>query len=111
MKKNRITLYFIFISFLTFVTVFISIVQKSYFNFKKPQILVENNSLLKEINPNLDLSIISTIESKNKNTEEPFDFSIIKSNKKEDTTNQNSIIQPTVTPISTSAGTLNITTP
>jgi hypothetical protein len=79
MQKNKLSLYFIFVSVLTFLTVFFSIVQKSYFNFKKPQELVENNDLLKEINPNLDLSVISTIESKNKNTDEAFDFSIIKS--------------------------------
>jgi len=111
MKKNKITSYFVFISFLTFVTVFFSIVQKSYFNYIKPQTLVENNALLKEINPNLDLSIISTIESKNKNTEEPFDFSIIKVDKIEDENNQNFINQPTTAPVSTSAGRLNTTTP
>ena len=100
MKKNKITSYFVFISFLTFVTVFFSIVQKSYFNYIKPQTLVENNALLKEINPNLDLSIISTIESKNKNTEEPFDFSIIKSNKPGSVTPVPTvrILEPTVTP-------------
>ena len=92
MKKNKLTSYFVFVSFLTFVTIFFSIIQKSYFNFKKPQEVVKNNDLLKEINPNLDLSIISTIESKNKNIEEFFDFSIIKSTK-------TSTITPTPEPI------------
>ncbi|MDD4785125.1 MAG: hypothetical protein PHH12_01580 [Candidatus Shapirobacteria bacterium] len=92
MNKNKITSYFVFVSFLTFVAIFFSIVEKSYFNLKKPQKLVENNALLKEFNPNLDLSVISTIESKNKNTEESFDFSIIKS---ADTENS---IRPTVEP-------------
>ena len=82
MKKNKLSSYFIFVSFITFLTIFLSIVQKSYFNFTKPQKLVEKNALLKEISPNLDLSIISTIEEKNKNTNENFDFSIITSGKK-----------------------------
>jgi len=82
MKKNKFSSYFIIISFITFLTIFLSIVQKSYFNFTKPQELVEKNALLKDINPNLDLSIISTIEEKNKNTDENFDFSIIKSGEK-----------------------------
>lgn len=111
MKKNKITSYLVFLSFLTFVTIFFSIVQKSYFSFKKPQTLVENNALLKEINPNLDLSVVSTIESKDKNTEEPFDFSIIKSSKPIEDAITPIQIEPTVTPISTSAGTLNKTTP
>jgi cell shape-determining protein MreC len=100
MKKNKLSSYFIFISILTFLAVFFSIVQKSYFNFKKPQKSVENNALLKEINPNLDLSILSTIESKNKNIDENFDFSTIKT--------ANSL---TVTPVATSSETLNPETP
>lgn len=56
-------------------------VQKSYFNFVTPKKLVENNALLNNFSPNLDLTIISTIESKNKNTDNSFDFSIIKSNR------------------------------
>ena len=92
MKKNKLSSYFIIISFITFLTIFLSIVQKSYFNFKKPQNLVEENVLLKEINPNLDLSVISIIKSKDKNIEDDFDFSTI-------TSNRNLIIIPTVTPI------------
>ena len=111
MKKNKITSYFVFISFLTLVTIFFSIVQKSYFSFRQPQTLVENNVLLKEINPKLDLSVISTIESKNENTEEPFDFSIIKSSKPTEDTIIPAKIEPIITPTSTSAGTLNKTTP
>ncbi len=80
MKKNKISSYFIFISFFTFLTVFLSIIQKSYFSFTTPQKSVENNAFLDNFNPALDLTIISTIESKNKNTDEFFDFSIIKSN-------------------------------
>ena len=71
--------YFIFVSFFTFLTIFVSIVQKSYFSFINPQKIIENDTLLSDFNPNLDLTVISIIESKNKNTDEPFDFSIIKS--------------------------------
>lgn len=53
-------------------------VQKSYFNLVKPQESVVNDSLLKEFNPNLDLSVLSLIESKNKNIDDNFDFSIIR---------------------------------
>lgn len=77
MTKNKFSSYFIFVSFFTLVTVFVSTVQKSYFSLIKPQKIVENNSLLKEINPNIDSSIVSTIESKNKNTDDAFDFSIL----------------------------------
>ena len=80
MKKNKISSYFIFISFFTFLTVFLSIIQKSYFSFTAPQKSVKNNTLLDNFDPTLDLAIISTIESRNKNTDESFDFSIIKSN-------------------------------
>ena len=72
--------YFVFVSFFTFLTIFFSIVQKSYFSFINPQKIIENDTLLNDFNPNLDLTVISIIESKNKNTDEPFDFSIIKSN-------------------------------
>jgi anionic cell wall polymer biosynthesis LytR-Cps2A-Psr (LCP) family protein len=107
MKKNKISLYFILISFLTFITIFFSIIQKSYFSLIKPQKLVENNILLKEFNPNLDLNILSIIESKNKNTDEHFDFSTIGIDK-------SLIITPTIQPtvISTvSSEILNETTP
>lgn len=77
MKKNKFSLYFIIISFFSLITVFIFLVQKSYFNLLKPQKEVENNALLKEINPDLDLSIISEIESRDKNSQDNFDYSIL----------------------------------
>ena len=80
MKKTKMSFYFVFVSFFTFLTIFVSIVQKSYFSFINPQKIIENDTLLNDFNPNLDLTVISIIESKNKNTDEPFDFSIIKSN-------------------------------
>lgn len=94
MNKNKLSSYFIFLSVLTFLTVFFSIVYKSYFSLTKPQKMVENNVLLKEFNPNLDLTVLSTIESKDKNTDENFDFSIIK-------TAESSTITPTPQPIIT----------
>lgn len=99
MTKNKISSYFVFLSILTFLTILFSIIQKSYFNLKKPQEIVENNALLKEINPNLDLSIISTIESKNKNINESPILII------------NSTPQTTPTPIATSSGNLNNSMP
>ena len=48
MPRNKFSLYFIIVSVLTFLTVFFSIVEKSYFNYRKPQVVVENNDLLKE---------------------------------------------------------------
>jgi len=80
MNKNKISYYFIFISFFTFLTIFVSIVQKSYSSLITPQKIVADDTLLNNFNPTLDLTIISAIESKNKNTDESFDFSIIKSN-------------------------------
>lgn len=108
MTKNKFSSYFIFVSVLTFLTIFVSIVQKSYFNFIKPQNLVENNTLLKDMSPDLDLSILSAIESKDKNIDEAFDFSTIKSN---NSPTISSAPQPTITPTASPSGTLNITTP
>lgn len=105
MKKNKFSLYFIFISFLTLLTILFSIVQKSYFNFEKPQKSVQNDALLTNFNPNLDLTVISTIESKDKNIEDNFDFSILKSGKTASTTptpnpEATAAATPTATPIS-----------
>lgn len=98
MKKSKISFYFIFISFFTLLTIFFSIVQKSYFSYVTPQKVVEDDALLNDFNPNLDLTAISIIEAKNKNTSESFDFSIIKSNQ---TTQATSSAQITATPTPT----------
>jgi hypothetical protein len=85
MKKTKISFYFIFISLFTLITLLFSIVEKSYFSFLKPQKMLENNALLNEFNPNLDLTLFSLIEQKNKNMDNNFDYSIIgKENNKED---------------------------
>jgi len=98
MKKSKISFYFIFISFFTLLTIFFSIVQKSYFSYVTPQKVVEDDALLSDFNPTLDLTAISIIEAKNKNTSESFDFSIIKSNQSVQAT---SSAQITITPTPT----------
>lgn len=117
MKKTKISFYFVFISFFTFLTILFSIIQKSYFNFVTPKKLVDNDTLLTNFDPNLDLTIISTIEAKNKNIDEAFDFSIIKSNQKQaevtltptitssPQTIEANIIETTLTPTMTPAST------
>lgn len=100
MKKSRFSFYFVFVSFFTFITIFISIVQKSYFSLLKPQQDVENNALLKDINPNLDLSVLSEIEARDKNTEDNFDFSILKPVPSDTVT---PTIIPTSEPVSTTS--------
>lgn len=108
MKKTKISFYFIFISFLTLLTVFFSIIQKSYFSFVTPQKLVEDNALLTDINPNLDLTVISTIESKNQNIDQSFDFSIIKVEQKKTDSNPLSI-ETTLAPTETQTPTPTLT--
>lgn len=77
MNKKKISIYFTFISFFSFLTIFSSIVQKSYFNLVNPIKDVESNELLKPINPNLDLDIIKDIELRPENIDtEPFNFSL-----------------------------------
>ena len=96
MKKSKISFYFIFISFFTLLTIFFSIVQKSYFSYIKPQETVENNALLTNFDPNLDLTVISTIETKDKNSTDSFDFS--KKISSSQPTQATSSAQITVTP-------------
>lgn len=95
MKKTKISFYFIFISLFTLITLLFSIVEKSYFSFLKPQKILENNALLNEFNPNLDLTLFSLIEQKNRNMDNNFDYSIIgKENKKEDALTLDSSSEP-----------------
>jgi len=64
MKKTKISFYFLFIAFFTFITIFIVIVQKSYNNLMGPIKEVQKSNLLNPINPNLDTSIIQQVESR-----------------------------------------------
>jgi hypothetical protein len=69
MKKNKLSIYFIFISIFSFLTIFTIIVQKSYFNLVNPTKEVESNKLLTPIDPNLNLEIIDKISNRPENIE------------------------------------------
>lgn len=64
MKKVRLSQYFIFIAVLTFITIFVFMVSKSYDSLMGPINQTKSNVLLKPIDPNLDVSTIKLIESK-----------------------------------------------
>lgn len=74
MNKNKISLYFIIIAAFSFLTIFLTIVQKSYFNLITPIKEVESNKLLTPINPVLNLEVISNIESRPDNSNFPGDL-------------------------------------
>lgn len=77
MTKNKLSKYFIFISILSFLTVFSAIIQKSYFNLVNPIKKVESNTLLTPINPDLDVDIIQEIKKRPENIEtESLNFSL-----------------------------------
>lgn len=61
MKKSQISTYFLLVSIFTFAAIFIFVVQNSYNNLMKPINQVQNSSLLKPIDPNLDFSILDQI--------------------------------------------------
>ncbi len=63
MQKIKFSVYFVFISIFTFVTLFILIVQNSYSNLVKPISQIDN-TVLTPINSNLDLSVIDEIEKR-----------------------------------------------
>lgn len=64
MIKNKLSIYFIFIAVFTVITIFISIVQKSYSNLIGPSQKIETDSVLKPIIPILDSSIIQEIQNR-----------------------------------------------
>jgi hypothetical protein len=77
MNKNKLSIYFIFISIFSFLTIFVSIVQKSYFNLTNPVKEIDSNKLLTPINPNLNLDVIKNIEKRPENIEyESLNFSL-----------------------------------
>lgn len=63
MKKTNFSVYFIFIAFFSFATIFISIVQNSYQNLMKPVNQVKDEKI-EPINTKLDIDVISQIESR-----------------------------------------------
>jgi len=64
MIKKKISTYLLFISIFTVVTIFSTIVQKSYSNLLGPTEDEDVQSLLNKINPELDTSIIQEIEDR-----------------------------------------------
>lgn len=64
MNKSKISFYFIFIAFFTFIAIFTTILQASYSNLVDPQRKVEENKFLEPLNPNLDSDIIQEIEKR-----------------------------------------------
>jgi len=64
MNKNKLSVYFIFIALFTVITIFVSIVQKSYSNLIGPSQKIETDNVLKPITPVLDSSIIQEIQNR-----------------------------------------------
>lgn len=64
MKRTKLSFYLIFISVFTFLTLLVSIVQKSYSNLTKPLNKTVDSSLLKSIDPKLDMDTIKAIEDR-----------------------------------------------
>lgn len=64
MNKSKISLYFIFIAFFTFLAIFITIVQASYNNLTDPTKQLESDKFLDPLNPVLDSEIIQEIKKR-----------------------------------------------
>ena len=64
MNKSKISFYFIFIAFFTFLAIFLTIVQSSYNNLVNPSKQVEADKFLEPLNPLLDSEIIQEIEKR-----------------------------------------------
>jgi hypothetical protein len=64
MKKTKISRYILFIGIFSLITVFVFLIQQSYSRLMKPVNDLNTSSLLKPINPTLDMDIFSIIESK-----------------------------------------------
>ena len=64
MKKTKISFYLLFISLLTFGSIFIFIVQTSYQKLIGPSQQVEQESLTQPLDPNLDIEVINQIKTR-----------------------------------------------
>jgi Mg/Co/Ni transporter MgtE len=62
MKKNKLSRYFLIVTLLTFFTIFVLLVQKSYENLIKAQNEAKKSSLIKPIDPNLKIEVLDEIE-------------------------------------------------
>jgi dipeptide/tripeptide permease len=64
MTKNKLSRYFVIVSILTFVAIFFQIVQQSYSNLIKPTQEVQQNPLIRSVNPKLDVQVLDEIEKR-----------------------------------------------
>lgn len=64
MSKNKISNYLLLVSILTFVALFFFLVERSYDNLMKPINSVKQSTIIKPIDPNLDVSALEIIEAR-----------------------------------------------
>lgn len=64
MKKIKISSYFLFLSLFTLATIFIFIVQVSYSKLMGPLEQLQTSSIIKPLDPNLDVDIINQIKNR-----------------------------------------------
>jgi len=63
MEKTKLSQLFVFISFLSFVTLFVMVVQQSYNNLINPSKQIVPEALLRPISSSLDISVVKGLES------------------------------------------------
>lgn len=61
---KRISPYLLFVSFITLVAVFVTIVQQSYQRLIDSQVKVSSDIILKPIDPSLDTTILDDLEKR-----------------------------------------------
>ncbi|MFA6008206.1 MAG: hypothetical protein WC784_06250 [Candidatus Shapirobacteria bacterium] len=64
MIKNKLSRYFVVISILTFLAIFVQIMQQSYNNLIKATAAVQQNPIIRSVDPNLDLKVLDEIEKR-----------------------------------------------
>lgn len=64
MKKTKIGNYILFIGIFSLITIFVFLIQQGYNRLMQPVNDLNTSSLLKSINPTLDMEIFNLIESK-----------------------------------------------
>ncbi|MDD4106543.1 MAG: hypothetical protein PHX84_01175 [Candidatus Shapirobacteria bacterium] len=99
MNKSKISFYFIFIAFFTFITILVTIVQASYSNLMVPQKKIEEDKLLTPLNPVLDSEIIQEIEKRTNLTDNNGELFINnRTQKTNDSTQESTLTAPKTTP-------------
>lgn len=63
MEKTKLSQLFVFISFLSFATLFVMVVQQSYNNLINPSKQIVSEALLRPISSSLDISVVKSLES------------------------------------------------